>query len=290
MPHKWGIIGFGEAGSAFAAHLSRQDGTQLVITDPVLTQMPAPALRAKLHGTKAEVVDEIAQLVERSEICVSLVTPKSAGAVARAAASPWRGELFIDFNSVSPAEKRHMAGFFPDGAFVGGAILGSIAGEGATSRLALDGPRAADAERALNAAGFRSQAISTSPGAAAALKMCRSIFMKGVECLLVETMLAAADYQITGAVLDSIADTLRTYGFRPMAEMLVTTHAVHCSRRSDEMERVAEMLSGMCLPNVMSAASREFLARSAKTGITEHFRGELPAASDPVIKFLKQSY
>lgn len=290
MANTWGIVGFGEAGSTFAAHLARLEGAHVVITDPVLTRMPGNERFARLNGVQAAVVDDIRALVSCADLCLSLVTPKSAMDAARAAASAWRDGLYIDFNSVSPAEKMKMAALFPRNAFVGAAILGSIAGEGSATRLALDGPAAGQAEALLNAAGFFSKAIGNHLGSAAALKMCRSIFMKGIECLLVETMLAAEEYQITTAVLESIRDTVQKYGFEPMVEMLITTHAVHCGRRSDEMEGVAAMLTEMHLPNIMSSASRAVLASSAKMGLTAHFRGALPSDSHSVIAILKQSY
>jgi 3-hydroxyisobutyrate dehydrogenase-like beta-hydroxyacid dehydrogenase len=197
-----------EGGSTFAAHLSRQDGMSLVITDPALD-------RARLDGISAQIVENVPTAVRNAEVCLSLVTPNAAFLVAREAAGAWRQGLFVDLNSVSPAEKRQMAGLFPAGAFVGGAILGSIAGDGAASRVVLDGPSATQAESLLNSAGVRSQAISAAPGAAAAMKLCRSIFMKGIECLLLETMLAASEFQITDAVLASVEEMLGASGSGP---------------------------------------------------------------------------
>ncbi len=291
MRHRWGIIGFGEAGRAFAAQLSKQNGARLFVTDPLLNGTAAsPVLRTKVGAISAEVIDDIATLVQKAEVCLSLVTPTSALAVAHAAGQAWREGLFIDCNSVSPDEKREMAGCFPPGAFVGAAILGSIAGEGTDSRIVLDGLSAEKAEEILNAAGFRSKAISTNVGAAAALKMCRSVFMKGIECLLIETMLAASEFEITPAVLESVEDTLQRFGFAGMVEMLVTTHAVHCRRRSDEMEKVSGMLTSMRLPNSMSAASGQLLAASARFGVTGYFQGQLPPGARPVIEYLKRKY
>jgi 3-hydroxyisobutyrate dehydrogenase-like beta-hydroxyacid dehydrogenase len=291
LEQTWGIIGFGEAGSTFAAHVSQRNGIRLLITDPVLNEArSAAALCAKLNGAIVEVMVDVPALVESTEMCLSLVTPRAAIEVARQAASVWQQGLFVDFNSVSPVEKSEMAALFPPGVFVGGAILGSVAGEGAASALALDGPSAGRAQALLNAAGFRSNAISTKPGAAAALKMCRSVFMKGMECLLVETLLAASSFEITEAVLASIEQTFESYGFRPLLEILITTHAVHCARRSDEMERVAAMLSSMHLPSPMSEASRDLLTQSRKSGVTEHFRGMPSSTSQAIIEYLKNHY
>jgi 3-hydroxyisobutyrate dehydrogenase-like beta-hydroxyacid dehydrogenase len=287
----WGIIGFGEAGSTFASHLSRQSGCALVITDPVLNQKDRPeSFRRRLNGITAQIVPDIPALMRSSDVSLSLVTPRVALDVARTAAAFWEKGLYVDLNSVSPVEKQQMAALFPPGVFVGGAILGSIAGEGAASKLVLDGPSADRAHALLQAGGFNSTAISEILGSAAALKLCRSIFMKGIECILVEALLAGSSFKIADSVLESIESTLNTFGFRPMVEMLVTTHAAHCARRADEMRQVAAMLAELKLPNVMSDASREFLCRSSSSGIIGNFEGAAPERSSLVIDYLKHFY
>jgi len=287
----WGIIGFGEAGSTFAAHLSRRPGYTLLITDPVLNQADRPEpLRRRLDGINAAIVPDVPALVISSDVSLSLVTPRVALDVARSAAASWKQGYYIDLNSVSPLEKQQMAALFPAGAFVGGAILGSVAGEGAGTKLALDGPSSERADALLQAGGFNSAAISATPGAAAALKMCRSIFMKGIECLSVEMLLAASSFNVSQSVLESIEGTLKTFEFRPLLDILVTTHAAHCARRSDEMQQVAAMLAELKLPNLMSDASRAFLSLSSSSGVTRRFADGPSASPGLVVDYLKQFY
>ena len=290
MDLRWGIIGLGEAGSAFARHLLQQGEARLVATDPRFSPGGSPANSDNVPSLAVRLVPDIRTLMQNSDLCLSLVTPRVASEVAEAAASCWSQGLFIDFNSISPMQKRQIASLFPRDVFVGGAILGSVAGEGTSSQLALDGPSADRAAALLNAAAFNSMAVGEGVGAAAALKMCRSIFMKGIECLLVETLLAASHFQIADAVLESLEATVLKYGFRPMVEMLVTTHALHCGRRSDEMQQVTEMLADTRLPNLMSEASRACLSNSSLSGVTEHFDRKLPGTSEAVIKFLDRYY
>lgn len=291
MELRWGIIGFGEVGSAFAKHLLQQGATRLLATDSRFSADECSSLNRDNPGLPSiQFVPDIRTVVQDSDLCLSLVTPRAASEVGEAAASCWAQGLFIDFNSISPMQKRQIASLFPPRVFVGGAILGSVAGEGASSQLALDGPSAEHARALLDSAGFNSTAVGEIIGAAAALKMCRSIFMKGIECLSVETLLAASHFQITDAVLESLDATIRKYGFRPMIEMLVTTHALHCGRRSDEMQQVTEMLADIPLPNTMSEAARKCLSSSSSSGITQHFDRKLPRSAEIVIEFLDHHY
>lgn len=287
----WGIIGFGEAGSAFAHHISGQLGDPVRVTDPLLnTPYPPASIRQRLKGSSILAVRDIPELMTQCDIVLSLVTPHVAPRVAaQAAASPQHG-LFIDFNSVAPTEKQESATHFANNSYADGAILGSISTGVARIPLALAGPRAADAHTLLAAIGLRTAIIGSEVGDASALKMCRSIFMKGIECLLVETALAAARFGITRQVLESVEQTLTADSFQAAVNMLLTTHAVHCGRRSDEMQHVALMLEQMGLPNTMSIAARDLLATSYRAGLPDHFQGVVPDDSGAVVEYLSDVY
>lgn len=288
---RWGIIGFGEAGSMFARQISGRFGKPVRVTDELLNRVPPPThIRQRLAGIDVEIAPDVPQLLSECDAVLSLVTPGAASAVAAEAAGAWRGGLLIDLNSVSPLAKCRMAALFPEGGFVDGAILGSVAGEGPGAPLALAGPCAGKAQALLEAAGFSSTVVGAAVGGASAVKMCRSIFMKGIECLLVETLLAAGQYGVAESVLDSIEGTFDAYGVRPMVKMLVTTHAAHCCRRSDEMRLVVNMLKELGLPSGMSEAGHLLLRNSSDLGLTAHFSSKVPERPEDVIQFLMRSY
>jgi 3-hydroxyisobutyrate dehydrogenase-like beta-hydroxyacid dehydrogenase len=288
---EWGFIGFGEAGSAFASHISKHLKRPIFVSDPLLNSHPIPGtVRERLDIAHAEVLRDVASLAAKCDLVVSLVTPRVASAVAGQAAKAWKRGLFIDFNSVSPSEKRAMADLFPQGTYVDGAILGSVAQEGAASPLAVAGPRASRASASLRRVGLTVSVAGPQVGAASALKMCRSIFMKGLECLFVETLMAAGEFDLAQSVLKSIEQTFQFYGFRRLVQMLVTTHAVHCSRRSDEMQSATTMMHEMGMPGHMTKAARDFLTDSARAGLPDHFRTSEPDEFGAVIGYLRNTY
>jgi 3-hydroxyisobutyrate dehydrogenase-like beta-hydroxyacid dehydrogenase len=288
---QWGIIGFGAVGSTFAHHIGNEAGCRVKVTDVLLNEQPPPDhFQRRLAGSAVQVVSDIRSLVLDCDVVLSVVTPSAAAKVARLAAADWRQGLFIDFNSVSPSEKREMSAFFQSDSYVDGCILGSIDAEGAGASLALAGPRSPHAHRRLSGAHFRSSLVGSEVGAASALKMCRSIFMKGVECLLVEMLLAAARFNVTEQVLLSIEDTLSSYDIRSLVNMLVTTHAPHCGRRSEEMQRAAEMLTALDLPALMSSAACNFLNASRHAGLPAHCNHRVPKEQNEVIDFLARFY
>ena len=291
MGRRWGIIGFGEVGAMFARQISDQTHHPVAVTDPLLNQEPRPPhIQRRLERAKVQPYSDLAELVAHSDVVLSTVTVEVARQVAGRMGQIWSGDFFIDFNSIAPRAKRELASVFPNDGYVDGAILGAISGEGAATPLAVAGPRAAEAHTALKDTGFRASLTGRQVGGASALKLCRSVFMKGLECLFVETLLAAQQFDLQKPVLETIEQTLQSYGLEPMARMLVTTHAVHCGRRSREMVGAVEMLEEMELPSVMSDAARDFLQKSQEAGLTEHFRKVLPDGLDEVLNFLTQHY
>jgi 3-hydroxyisobutyrate dehydrogenase-like beta-hydroxyacid dehydrogenase len=283
----WGIIGFGQAGSAFASHLGSQPHASITVTDPALNRDPlSEPVRERLAGVRVEVAPDIPALLGRSDLVLSLVTAAIAAEVAEAVAgAPWTG-TFVDLNSVSPEEKRHLAVHFRDGAYVDGAVLGNVTRPRITAQLAVSGPKAEEALGQFVAAGFNVVAAGPEVGNASAVKMCRSIFMKGVECLFVETMLAAREFDVGELVLNSIDQTFTSLGVRGTARMLMTTHAVHSGRRADEMRHVVSMLESLDLGSDMSGAAAALLEHSAGCGLTDHFHGLIPERWEDVIAYL----
>ncbi len=291
---RWGIIGFGEAGVAFARHIVGYTGAPAFVTDPLLNLDHQPVhIRQRLEQVSIKMVPDIAHLAAECDIVLSLVTASAAREAAAQAGAAWQQGLLVDLNSTSPIEKQRMAGFFKGvhaDSYVDGAILGSIAGEGVKAPLALAGPRADQAHALLSGLGLNPTVIGPEVGGASALKMCRSIFMKGVECLFVETLLAARQFDIEAPVLKSIEATFGAYTFADLTRMLVTTHAVHAGRRSHEMEYVVQLLQEIDMPSPMSAASLQLLRSSEQADINIHFNGIVPASVDEVITFLAQFY
>lgn len=114
--------------------------------------------------------------------------------------------------------------------------------------------------------------------------------MKGLECLFVETLMGAGEFDLGESVLKSIEQTFQNYGFRHLVQVLVTTHAVHCSRRSDEMQSATAMMHEMGMPGHMTKAARDFLADSSRAGLPDHFRSSKPDGVGSVINYLRDTY
>src|SRR5262249_61266186 len=79
-------------------------------------------------------------------------------------------------------------------------------------------------------------------GAAAAIKMVRSVMVKGMEALTYECFVAAARAGVTDEVMASLAKSFPSHDWARMIEYNLERMASHGTRRAAEMGEVAENL------------------------------------------------
>ena len=94
-------------------------------------------------------------------------------------------------------------------------------------------------------------------GVASAVKMCRSIVIKGLEALLLECMVTAAHFLCEDAVLDNLNTSNPEINWREFAEYMIGRILQHGVRRAAEMREVAAMQREAELPATMSTATAE---------------------------------
>jgi 3-hydroxyisobutyrate dehydrogenase-like beta-hydroxyacid dehydrogenase len=138
--------------------------------------------------------------------------------------------------------------------------------------MLLGGRTAAGLAPRLNALGLNTRFMSERVGVASAMKMCRSIMIKGLEALTVECLLAARRLGAEEAVLESLAQTYPSMGWRDgHDDYLVSRVAEHGRRRAAEMREVVATLESIGHEPSMAAAiaSRQLdlVDRMAAAGI-----------------------
>jgi len=283
---KVGILGCGEVGSTFAGAISRC-GAQVTVYDKLLEQDGGTEIiRDRLHrhlqqplhlpfppgtvdgGIKPGQIKlgSLREMVQGSDMILSTVTTdvaeKAAGEVV-----PYlhRGHIYVDMNSTAPQKKIAIAGLImATGAdFVEGAILEPVGAKGAAARILLGGKAAEKAVGILRNLGLNTEFFSEVIGRAANFKMIRSIFTKGVECLLVELLIAARRTGIQNEIWQDITGFMSGNPFEQLAANWIRTHVSAAGRRYHEMTQVAETVAEWGLDPLMTAATRTFLARSA---------------------------
>ncbi len=211
-PKQWriGIVGYGEVGRILAEDLHELGVAKLSAYDVKLAGAAAPEMRAHAakHGVKLSESHRL--LANDCDLLISAVTANQAVAVAQACAPAVKfGAWFLDLNSASPRAKQRAAGFIDDagGVYVEGAVMTSLPPYRIGVPLLLGGARASELRPKLTMLGFDAKVVSRKLGVASATKMCRSVMIKGLEAMVIESFTAARAYGVEDQVLASLKET-----------------------------------------------------------------------------------
>ena len=253
------LIGFGEAGSILGQDLAR--GGRRVCTYDVLLDEPgmAAAMRAKAERCGVQVCASVGAAVEGVQLVISAVTAAASHMAATAAAeSLGRGQLFLDINSVAPATKVLNAGSIEaSGAeYLDVAVMAPVPAQRLAVPMLLGGIGAMRWLDALRELGFSVSVISDRVGVASAVKMCRSIVIKGLEALALESLMAARRLGAEEEVLRSLQHSFPHMGWEAeLPDYLISRVAEHGRRRAAEMREVARTLESVGLAPLMALAT-----------------------------------
>ncbi len=253
------LIGFGEVGSIFARDLRAAGHAGLVAFD---TGFASPASKAarNLQGSGVGPAASAAEAVAGAELVFCCVTAGSALAAARSAAEGLaHAPFFVDVNSVSPGTKREAAETVAaaGGRYVEAAVMTSVPPHGIRSPMLLGGPHAEAFAPLAEALGMQANVFSAELGGASAVKMCRSIMVKGMEALVTECMLTSRRYGVEGHVLASLADTLPHPDWPGLARYMMSRALIHGRRRAEEVREVVRTVEEAGLAAMQSPATAE---------------------------------
>ncbi|KPC98841.1 hypothetical protein LR69_02936 [Geobacillus sp. BCO2] len=129
--------------------------------------------------------------------------------------------------------------------------------------------------------------IGETPGSSSAIKMFRSIFMKGVSALLLETLHASRIYGVEETVLASLNESITAQPLQETADLLLPRTAIHAERRVAEMREVMATLGMLGIDATMSEAVAAKLQWLADHRIRELWNGHLPQHYDALLEMLE---
>lgn len=261
------LIGFGEVGGIFAADLKAAGAPfvriyDIKLEDPAL----APAMREKAAAAKAEVAASAREAMAGADIVISAVTANAVLEVARNAASHLApGQIFLDVNSAAPDTKRAAASAVEAGGahYVEGAVMAPVPAPRLNVPILAGGPKAQETADLLNALGMNLKAVSQTHGRASAMKLCRSIMIKGIEALIIDCARSAKAWDVEAEVFGSLTDTFPGVDFARLAELMAGRVRQHGVRRAAEMREAADMVADLGFDDALVRAVAEAQERGA---------------------------
>ena len=244
-PKQWnvGLVGYGEVGRILAEDLRKQDVRITAYDLKLRSDQAGDALRdhAAAHGVA--LAHSHADLAAQADFVISAVTASQAVPVAQACAPAIKqGAWFLDFNSASPGAKQRAADLIDasGGRYVEGAVMTSIPPKRIKVPLLLGGAGAAELAPLLLELGFDAKVASTELGVSSAVKMCRSIMIKGLEAMVIEAFTTARGYGVEDTVLASLKETFPGIDWEKQGAYFFQRVIEHGRRRSEEVREVAE--------------------------------------------------
>ena len=258
------LVGYGEVGRIFGAALAAAGVASVTAYDILVADASwTAAARARAAQDGVALASEIRQAVAHGSLVISAVTAASTTAAAlQIAAASQRGTFVLDVNSASPhtktacAEAVERAG----GRYVEAAVMSSVPPHGIRVPMLLGGPHASALQPTLAALGFDATVGSASYGVVSAIKLCRSVVIKGMEALAIESLLAARRYGVEREVLASLAETFPGLDWERQATWFWRRVVQHGRRRAEEMREAAATLDGVAVAPRMASAAADLQA------------------------------
>ncbi|MFC7703652.1 DUF1932 domain-containing protein [Plastorhodobacter daqingensis] len=260
-----GLIGFGEAAEAFATGWGRELTAHARAYDekcdnPETETLPLERMRRSGVAPAATRAEALAG----AEAVFCLVTADQAVRAAEQAApclAP--GAFWFDGNSCSPGAKRKAAQLVEaaGGRYVDVAIMAPVHPRLHRTPLLIAGPHVGKAGALLERLGMVAKPVGETVGEASAIKMIRSVMIKGMEALTAECLLAARRAGIEERVLQSLQASNPGIDWPNQAAYNLERMMVHGKRRAAEMREVAVTLTELGLPNGVASATADWQQR-----------------------------
>ena len=272
------FIGFGEAGQAIAAGLRQASGVERIAAWDIL--FPHAAGERLLRAGAAigvRCAPSAAAAVTEADIVISAVTAAASVDAAQSVKAHLAGQPFVlDINSVSPGRKQETARLLGETArYVDVAVLAPIYPARHQTPLLLAGPHADAVAPILAALGMRATVAGADVGAAAAIKMVRSVMIKGIEALTLECFLAAARIGVVEQVAASLKNNYPGLDWSKVMPYNLERMANHGERRAAEMEEVAATLRELGVEPLMTSATVKRQREMGQIGTQQAVRGAL---------------
>jgi 3-hydroxyisobutyrate dehydrogenase-like beta-hydroxyacid dehydrogenase len=271
------FIGFGEAGQAIAGGLAEAGVSGMSAWDVLFPQGAGDRLRLAGETIGVRCARDAADAVRGVDIVISAVTAASSVDAAQSVKPHLTGQpYFLDINSVSPGRKQETAKLLGNTArYVDVAVLAPIYPARHQTPMLLAGPHAEAVAPILSALSMRTSSAGDETGAAAAIKMVRSVMIKGIEALTLECFLAAARAGVVDEVASSMKNNYPGLDWAKIVPYNLERMANHGERRAAEMEEVVDTLRELGVEPLMASATVKRQREMGQIGKQQSIRGVL---------------
>lgn len=263
------FIGFGEAAYNIAAGLKSEGFTDIGAYDINSSDDKlGKNIHKRAESINVQLFSTLEEACKTGDFIVSLTSAKVALKVAESI-FPFitDKQVFVDMNSAAPTVKADIAkaavryGTF----FCDAAVMGTVPGKRHKVPMFLAGTGAQKFYDVFSKYGMKLTVLNAEAGGASAIKMFKSVIMKGLPQLMFESFEAARKYGVLDKLMVSLASSLEGKTVEQLANTFIARTMIHAERRSAEMKDVVATLESLGIDASMSKATVAKLETLAQT-------------------------
>lgn len=286
-----GFIGYGEAAFNISLGLGQEGITGIRATDAMMDH-PVMGQQVSSRAQQANVtlVRSSVEVAQWADVLFAAVPSSFTLDVCREIKDVLRpGQLYIDVSASTPAAKESIWEMVQSTGvlFVDAAMLGSLPKDKHQVPITASGNGAAKFHEVMTPHGMKITLAGEKAGAASAIKLVRSIFMKGIASLMVEMLQAADAYGVSDEVVTSIGKSMDNIPFTSHLDRLVTGSALHCTRRAAELKGSVAMLSEAKLSSEMTTAAKHRLEALEPYEFAKKYVDKKPGGWQEIIETIR---
>jgi 3-hydroxyisobutyrate dehydrogenase-like beta-hydroxyacid dehydrogenase len=275
-----GFIGFGEVGFELAGGLKKAGVPVIWAFDPMADDPTFGKLvQDRVKEAGVVLLPTPGEVVRKADIIIaSAPGSKALQAAMSVMADLGPGKIYADVSTSTAATKKKsaQAAAARGAAFVDGAMMGGLSMYHHKVATLVSGTGSDEFIRQLTPFGMSLKKVSEVAGDAVAVKLVRSIAMKGLASLAVETLETAVKLGVQDLVLESIKGTMTSDTFEVTLDWLVSASCIHAQRQVHEMRDVMTMMQEVGVDTTMTEATTARLEWMESKHFKELFQGKKP--------------
>jgi 3-hydroxyisobutyrate dehydrogenase-like beta-hydroxyacid dehydrogenase len=248
------VFGLGEAGSLIARDLAAL-GVDVHGYDPADVETPEGVKRHDDPRAAANGADLVLGITAAADATTALT---------QALDTIRRGAIYADLATAAAGLERRL-GDVAAGAglgFVDVALMSAVPGNGVHTPALASGPAASAFIEKMAPLGMQVDHVGDEPGRAATHKLLRSVVMKGLAAVVIESMVAAETVGLARETWDNVVGQLAAADETFIRRLVIGTSR-HATRRIHEMEATAALLDDLGVEATMTRATAAQLHRVA---------------------------
>lgn len=287
---KLGIIGYGEAAYELSIGLKKEGLSEIHVYDVMQNDIVfGPLINERVGKSKVYLEKSLNDIMNKVD-CIFITVPadRSLEVCNSICEDLKEGMLYVDLTASTPSKKQNIWEIIKvkNILFADGAMLGALPMYGSKVPILASGNGVDKFIEWMSPYNMNITKVSDKPGDASAIKLIRSIYMKGIAGLLIETLESACTFGVEDQVISSLSNTMDSKSFIDTVNRLLTGTAIHAQRRKIELLGSIEMLEEAGLDADISRAAVKKHEKIADLKLRESMGGRVLQDWREVIEIL----